>query len=46
MVGEKVRREEKLDSSGCDSRPGAGSLHPVEAIEAAAEATKLSVFSM
>ena len=33
-----VRREKALDFSGCNSRPGTGSLHPV-AIEAAAEAT-------
>ncbi len=39
--GDKVRREKALDFSGCNSRPGTGSLHPV-AIEAAAEATKLS----
>jgi len=37
----KVRREKALDFSGCNSRPGTGSLQPV-AIEAAAEATKLS----
>jgi hypothetical protein len=36
-----VRRGKALDFSGCNSRPGTGSLHPV-AIEAAAEATKLS----
>ena len=34
-----------MDFSGCNSRPGTGSLHPV-AIEAAAEATKLSELSM
>jgi hypothetical protein len=34
-----------LDFSGCNSRPGTGSLHPV-AIETAAEATKLSELSM
>jgi hypothetical protein len=34
-----------LDYSGCNSRPGTGSLHPV-AIEAAAEATKLSELSV
>jgi hypothetical protein len=45
VVGEKVRREKALDFSGCKSRPGTGSLHPV-AIEAAAEATKLSELSM
>jgi hypothetical protein len=39
--GVKVRREKALDFSGCKSRPGTGSLHPV-AIEAAVEATKLS----
>jgi hypothetical protein len=44
-VGDKVRREKALDFSGCKSRPGTGSLHPV-AIEAAAEATKLSELSM
>ena len=38
---DKVRREKALDFSGCNSRPGTVSLHPV-AIEAAAEATKLS----
>jgi hypothetical protein len=37
IVGEKVRREKALDFSGCNSRPGTGSLHPV-AIETAAEA--------
>jgi len=42
--GEKGRRERALDFSGCKSRPGTGSLHP--AIEAAAEATKLSELSM
>ena len=45
VVGEKVRREKALDFSGCKSRPGTGSLHPV-AIETAAEATKLSELSM
>jgi hypothetical protein len=45
VVGEKVRREKALDFSGCMSRPGTGSLHPV-AIEAAAEATKLSELSV
>jgi hypothetical protein len=44
-VGDKVRREKALDFSGCNSRPGTGSLHPV-AIETAAEATKLSELSM
>jgi hypothetical protein len=44
-VGEKVRREKALDFSGCKSRPGTGSLHPV-AIETAAEATKLPELSM
>ena len=41
IVGVKVRRGKALDFSGCNSRPGTGSLHPV-ATEAAAEATKLS----
>jgi hypothetical protein len=45
LVGEIVRREKALDFSGCNSRPGTGSLHPV-AIETAAEATKLSELSM
>jgi len=44
-VGETVRREKALDFSGCNSRPGTGSFHPV-AIETAAEATKLSELSM
>jgi len=44
-IGEKVRRDKALDFSGCKSRPGTGSLHPV-AIETAAEATKLSELSM
>ena len=44
-VGEIVRREKALDFSGCNSRLGTGSFHPV-AIEAAAEATKLSELSM
>jgi hypothetical protein len=45
VVVEKVRRGKALDFSGCNSRPGTGSLHPV-AIETAAEATKLSELSM
>jgi hypothetical protein len=45
-VDEKVRREKALDFSGCNSRPGTGSLHPVEAIEAAVAVTKLSELSM
>jgi hypothetical protein len=40
-----VRREKALDFSGCNSRPGTDSLHPV-AIETAVEATKLSELSM
>ncbi len=40
-----VRREKALGFSGCNSRPGTGSLHPVT-IETAAEATKLSELSM
>jgi hypothetical protein len=44
-AGVTVRRGKALDFSGCNSRPGTGSLHPV-AIEAAAEATKLSELSM
>jgi len=28
IVGDKVRREKALDFSGCNSRPGTGSLHP------------------
>src|SRR5271157_543223 len=43
LLGVTVRREKALDFSGCNSRPGTGSLHPV-AIEAA-EATKLSELS-
>ena len=39
VVVEKVRREKALDFSGCNSRPGTGSLHPV-AIGAAVEVTK------
>jgi hypothetical protein len=45
VVDVTVRREKALDFSGCNSRPGTGSLHPV-AIEAAAEATKLSELSV
>jgi hypothetical protein len=45
IVGVIVRRGKALDFSGCNSRPGTGSLHPV-AIEAAAEATKLSELSV
>ena len=45
IVGVTVRREKALDFSGCNSRPGTGSLHPV-VIEAAAGATKLSELSM
>jgi hypothetical protein len=45
VVGEKVRREKALDFSGCNSRPGTGSFHPV-AIETTAEATKLSELSV
>jgi|HubBroStandDraft_3_1064219.scaffolds.fasta_scaffold57790_2 hypothetical protein len=44
-IGETVRREKALDFSGCNSRPGTGSFHPV-AIETAAEATKRSELSM
>src|SRR5580704_10470990 len=44
-TGVTVRREKALGFSGCNSRPGTGSLHPV-AIEAAAEATKRSELSM
>src|ERR1022692_4009091 len=29
-IGEIVRREKALDFSGCNSRPGTGSLHPVD----------------
>src|ERR1035437_3141379 len=36
VVGETVRRGKALDFSGCKSRPGTGSLHPV-AIETAVE---------
>ena len=45
IIGVTVRREKALDFSGCNCRPGTGSLHPV-AIETAAEATKLSELSM
>jgi hypothetical protein len=45
ILGVTVRREKALDFSGCNSRPGTGSLHPV-AIETAAEATKLSELSV
>jgi hypothetical protein len=45
IIGEKVRREKALDFSGCNSRPGTGSFHPV-AIETTAEATKLSELSV
>ena len=45
IVGEKVRGERASGFCGCNSRPGTGSLHPV-AIEAAAEATKLSELSV
>ena len=45
MVDVTVRREKALDFSGCNSRPGTSSLHPV-AIEAAVEATKLAELSM
>ncbi len=41
LVDVIVRREKAQDFSGCNPRPGTGSLHPV-AIEAAAEVTKLS----
>jgi len=45
IVVDKVRREKALGFSGCNSRPGTGSFHPV-AIETAAEATKLLELSM
>jgi hypothetical protein len=45
VVDDEVCREKALDFSGCNSRPGTGSLHPV-AIETAAEAAKLSELSM
>ena len=41
----KCAVKKALDFSGCNSRPGTGSLHPV-AIESVAEATKLSELSM
>ena len=44
-VGVIVRREKAPDFSGCNSRLGTGSLHPV-AIEAAVAVTKLSGPSM
>ena len=44
-VGETVRREKALDFSGCNSRPGTGSLHPV-ATETTAEVTKRSELSV
>ena len=37
----RVRREKALDFSGCNPRPGTGSLHPV-AIGAAVKETKPS----
>jgi len=40
-----VRREKALDFSGCNSRPGTGSLHPV-ATETTAEVTKRSELSV
>ena len=36
VVGVKVRRGKALDFSGCNSRPGTGSFHPM-AIGAAVE---------
>jgi hypothetical protein len=41
----RVRREKALDFSGCNSRPGTGSLHPV-ATETTAEVTKRSELSV
>ena len=41
VTGVNSPQSKKLAFSGCNSRPGTGSLHPV-AIEPAAEATKLS----
>jgi hypothetical protein len=43
--GDRVRREKALDFSGCKSRPGTGSFHPV-AIDTVVEATKLLKLSM
>ena len=43
--GLHVRREKALDFSGCNSRPGTGSLHPV-ATETTAEVTKRSELSV
>ena len=40
-----VRREKALDFSGCNSRPGTGSLHSVAA-ETTAEVTKRSELSV
>jgi hypothetical protein len=40
-----VRREKALDFSGCNSRPGTGSLRPV-ATETTAEVTKRSELSV
>src|SRR5215469_11049669 len=49
VVGDKsrlhVRREKALGFSGCNSRPGTGSLHPV-ATETTAEVTKRSELSV
>ena len=45
LVGVTVRRAKAMDSSGCNSHPGTGSLHPV-AIETIMEATKLSELSV
>jgi len=45
IVGETVRRERRWTSAGATPARGTGSLHP-EAIEAAAEATKLSELSV
>jgi hypothetical protein len=45
VVVDIVRREKALDFSGCNSRPGTGSFHPV-ATETIVEVTKLSELSV
>jgi hypothetical protein len=45
LTVEIVRREKALDFSGCNSRPGTGSFHPV-ATETIVEVTKLSELSV
>ncbi|SPF47875.1 hypothetical protein SBA1_790008 [Candidatus Sulfotelmatobacter kueseliae] len=44
LVGVTVRREKALDFSGCNSRPGTGSLHPVDRMRRCATSAEMGQF--